>query len=171
MKKLFTIILLLAVVILGGIGFFKMKIPKNIPVSQETFIQVMTEEGYTLEEIKEGGIKEDFPNIVESYAAWKETERKNRIKVLYCKFPSSKEAHTAFLSIYSSVKSDGTQTFEFLNESGFFGNTQYYQEFFMPTSGWISEMWCVDDTLVIAQSNEFPMLVSDIFTEKFGYKH
>lgn len=44
MKKLFTIILLLAVVILGGIGFFKMKIPKNIPVSQETFIQVMTED-------------------------------------------------------------------------------------------------------------------------------
>ena len=171
MKKLFTIILLLAVVVLGGIVFLKMKSPKNTAVSQETFIQVMRDEGYTLEEIKEGGIRADFPNIVESYVALKETERKNHIKVLYCKFPSSKEAHAAFLSIYSSVKSDGTQTFEFLNESGFFGNTQYYQELFMPASGWISEMWCVEDTLLIAQSNGFPMLVSEIFKEKFGYKY
>lgn len=171
MKKILIMITVMVSVILGGIGFLKAKSPENIPVSQETFLKIMGDEGYKLEEIKEEGIKKDFPNIVECYIALKKTERENLIKVLYCKFPSSKEAQAAFLSIYSVVKSDDTQTFEFLNKSGFFGNTQYYEELSMPSSGWTTQMWCVDKTLIIAQSNEFPMLVYDIFKEKFGYQH
>lgn len=171
MKKVMIFTAVFVFIIFGGIGFLRAKSPKNTPISHETFIEVMSNEGYELEEIKEGGIKKDFPNLVESYVALKKTERENLVKVLYCRFASAKEAQIAFLSIHSTIKSDGVQTFEFLNQSRFFGNTQYYEELSMPVSGWTTQMWCVDDTLIIAQSNEFPMLVSEIFKEKFGYRY
>lgn len=166
--RIFILLMVIFIFFVLVVVLMARRIPKNVPITNEAFIIEMENRGYKVKEINNS--THTHSHVLKGYFATKKTERGNHIQFVFFSFKSNADARNAFFNIYNSLKKNNVQTFEFKNRSGLFGNTQYYIEL-SQGNGYVTDMFSVDNTLIVAQSNEFPMTESTHFFKAIEYNY
>lgn len=165
-KKIFVLFGGLGLLILGGILYFEFSI-FNTPSTSKVFFSKMQAREYEVFELKSN----DFDGTLEQYKAYKLSDYGNGIQVLFYRFSTNEEARQAFLEVYEKVHEKANLEYVFLNESGLFGNTQYYENLTRSSRGVETMMCSVDNTLLIAQANEWPIPEAEEIFKALGYRY
>ena len=174
-KKILIVLGVVALVLLGCAYFLSRTSPKNVPITVQKFSTVMEKHGFKVIKRQDDYVnmyKKGNPELKEIYYASKVTARGHNKFFIFSTFVSNEGASNAFSDVHKVVETrwfGSNVTKEFINESGLFGNTQYYSD--IHAQGKMETlMFRVDNTLLHGQSEEHPDPELREICEEFGYK-